>query len=77
MATWIKFNNLGTAEYLNLENTYRIVPDAANLQLTFYDVNSILPLTITFASLADFTETLSKLESIVKVIEIDALAPQR
>lgn len=77
MATWIKFNNLGTTEYINLENTYRIVPDPVTFSLTFYDVNSILPLTVTFASLADFTETLSKLESIVKVIEIDALAPQR
>lgn len=63
-------------EYINLENTYRITPNELNNTLTFYDVNSILPLTLTFSNLQELKLAVSKLESILRVIDLDLLAPQ-
>lgn len=72
---WIKLTHSTGADFINLEQVYRIYVTSPT-ELTFYDANSILPISYTFASSADLTDALSKFESIVRVIDIDNLAPQ-
>lgn len=73
---WIKLTHSSGAEYINLTEVYRIVQTAAT-DLTFYDANSILPITYVFSSAQELTTTLNKLESIIDTIDIDAIADQR
>jgi hypothetical protein len=72
---FIKLTHSGGADYINLEQVYRIYQTSAT-ELTFYDANSILPISYNFATVADLKDALSKFESIVRVIDIDNLAPQ-
>ena len=72
---WIKLTHSTGADYLNIDQVYKIVQTAPN-DLTFYDANSILPTTYIFSTAADLAENLAKFESITKIIDIDKLAPQ-
>lgn len=73
---WIKLTHVSGADYINLTEVYRIVQTSAT-DLTFYDANSILPITYTFASTQELTAALNKLERILNTIDIDSLADQR
>lgn len=73
---WIKLTHVSGSDYINLTQVYRIVQTSAT-DLTFYDANSILPITYTFSSAQELTFALNKLEAIVNIIDIDALADQR
>ena len=75
--TWIKLTDVGGPDYVNLDQVYKIIVDTGTLTLTFYDANSILPTTYTFAALTDLQETLAKLESLARIIDLDNLAPQQ
>jgi hypothetical protein len=73
--TWIKFEHtLGTVR-INLDNVYTIV-ESSPTNLTFYDNNSILPVTYTFSSAQDLSNFVSQIESVIRCINIDQLAPQ-
>jgi hypothetical protein len=72
---WIKLTHSGGEDYINLGQVYRIY-QTSGTQLTFYDANSILPISYNFATNADLKDALSKFQSIVRVIDIDNLAPQ-
>ena len=72
---WIKLTHTGGDDYINLEQVYRIY-ETSSTELTFYDANSVLPISYTFASPSVLMDTLSKFERIVRVIDIDNLAPQ-
>lgn len=72
---WIKLTHATGEEYLNIEQVYKIY-ESAPTELTFYDANSILPTTYTFASVQEKNDFLQKFESIVRLIDIDKLAPQ-
>ena len=72
---WIKLTHTGGDDYINLEQVYRIY-ETSPTELTFYDANSVLPISYTIASAASLKDALSKFESIVRVIDIDNLAPQ-
>jgi len=72
---WIKLTHVSGVDYINLTEVYRIV-QTASTDLTFYDANSILPITYTFSSAQELTEALNKLERIINTIDIDALANQ-
>jgi hypothetical protein len=73
---WIKLNHIAGVEYVNLDQVYKINRTAPN-EITFYDANSILPISFIFNSSQDLDEVLLKLEAIVSIIDIDKLAPQR
>lgn len=72
---WIKLTHTGGSVYLNLEQVYRY-EQTSSTDITFYDANSILPTTYTFATPVALTAFLAKLTSISKVIDIDQLATQ-
>jgi hypothetical protein len=72
---WIKLTHTGGSVYLNLEQVYRY-ESTSTTEITFYDANSILPTTYTFATAAALTTCMAKLASISKVIDIDQLATQ-
>jgi|688.fasta_scaffold76327_4 hypothetical protein len=72
---WIKLTHTSGSVYLNLEQVYRY-EQTASTEITFYDANSILPTSYTFATAAALTECIAKLTSISKVIDIDQLATQ-
>jgi len=72
---WLKITHTGGWETINLDQVYRIA-ETASTDLTFYDANSILPTTYTFASSAEKDEFLQKFESIIRLIDIDKLAQQ-
>lgn len=72
---WIKLTHTGGSVYLNLEQVYRY-EQTSSTDITFYDANSILPTTYTFATSVALTAFLAKLTSISKVIDIDQLATQ-
>jgi hypothetical protein len=72
---WIKLTHTSGSVYLNLEQVYRY-EQTSSTDITFYDANSILPTTYTFATSAALTAFLAKLTSISKVIDIDQLATQ-
>ena len=72
---FIKITHNGGFDYINLNQVYRIVQTSAT-EITFYDVNSIIPITYSFPSAADATLFLAKFDSFSKVIDIDKLAPQ-
>ena len=73
--TWIKLTHSTGADYINLAQIYRII-QSTTLELTFYDANSILPISFTFSSADELTATLKKLESLVNLIDIESLANQ-
>jgi hypothetical protein len=73
---WIKITDVGTPDYINLDQLYKIEADAAAFSLTFWDANSVLPTTYTFANYAAFSTFINKLEKIINTIDIDFLAPQ-
>jgi hypothetical protein len=73
---WIKLTHTSGADYINLTEVYRIV-QTSSTGLTFYDANSILPITYTFASSQELTESLNKLDRIIGAIDIEAIADQR
>lgn len=72
---WIKITHVGGSVYLNLEQVYRYELTSST-QITFYDANSILPTSYTFATSGDLDKFVAKLSSISKVIDIDQLATQ-
>lgn len=73
---WIKITDVGTPDYINLDQLYKIEADAGAYTLTFWDANSVLPTTYTFGSLDEFSTFINKLERVINTIDIDALAPQ-
>lgn len=73
---WIKITDVGGPDYINLSQLYRIVGNPSTFQLTFYDANSILPITYTFSNLADYNTFVNKIERVAAIIDIDSLAPQ-
>lgn len=75
--TWIKLTDVGGPDYVNLDQVFKIIVNTAGPTLTFYDVTSIFPTTYTFASLSDLQETMAKLESLARIIDIDRLPPQQ
>ena len=74
--TFIKLTYSTGTVYLNLDNVYSI-QETGTSDLTIYDANSILPVSYTFSSVTERDKVIAKLESIVRVIDIDALAPQQ
>lgn len=72
---WIKLTHVSGADYINLEQVYKIVQTAPTV-VTIYDANSILPTSYTFATAQELTSTLAKFASIVQIIDIDNLAAQ-
>jgi hypothetical protein len=74
--TFIKLTYSTGSVYLNLDKVYSI-EETSTADLTIYDANSILPVTYTFATAAERASVVAKLESIVRVIDIDALAKQQ
>jgi hypothetical protein len=72
---WIKLTHSGGADFINLDQVYKIKQTSAT-ELTFYDANSILPISYSFSTLANLNDALNKFQSIVRVIDIDNLAPQ-
>jgi hypothetical protein len=74
--TFIKLTYSTGTVYLNLDNVYSIT-ETGTSDLTIYDANSILPVSYTFSSAAERDKVIAKLESIARVIDIDALAPQQ
>jgi len=72
---WIKLTHTSGADYINLEQVYRIFQTAPT-DLTFYDANSILPITYSFSSAQETLDVLAKLESLARIIDIDKLAAQ-
>lgn len=74
--TFIKLTHSSGSVYLNLDQVYSI-EETSTADLTIYDANSILPVSYTFASASERSEVLAKLESIVRVIDIDKLATQQ
>lgn len=73
--TWIKFEHTLGKVRINLDNVYAII-ETSSTNLTFYDNNSILPVTYTFASAQDLSNFVSQIESVIRCINIDQLAPQ-
>jgi hypothetical protein len=72
---WIKLTHSSGSVFLNLEQVYRYEATSST-EITFYDANSILPTSYTFATAAALTAFMAKLASISKVIDIDQLATQ-
>ena len=72
---WIKLTHTIGADYINLEQVYRIL-QTASTDITFYDANSILPITYTFSTAQETVDVLDKLESLAQIIDIDKLADQ-
>lgn len=72
---WIKLTHTLGADYINLEQVYKIVQTSPT-EVTLYDANSILPTSYTFSSAQELTSTLAKFSSIVQIIDIDNLAAQ-
>jgi len=72
---WIKLTHTTGSIYLNLEQVYRYEATSST-EITFYDANSILPTSYTFASSAALAAVVAKLASISNVIDIDQLATQ-
>jgi phenylalanine-4-hydroxylase len=72
---WIKLTHTIGADYINLEQVYRIL-QTASTDITFYDANSILPITYSFSTAQETVDVLDKLESLAQIIDIDKLADQ-
>jgi len=72
---WIKLTHTIGADYINLEQVYRIL-QTASTDITFYDANSILPITYSFSTAQETIDVLDKLESLAQIIDIDKLADQ-
>ena len=72
---WIKITHLAGYIHLNLEQVYRFERTAPT-EITFYDANSILQTSYSFATELELTQMMDKLVSILKVIDIDQLAAQ-
>lgn len=72
---WIKLTHTTGIDYINLQNVYRIT-QTASTDIEVYDAGSIPPVTYSFSTAQELTDTLKKLESIVQSIDIDALAAQ-
>lgn len=72
---WIKLTHTTGADYINLEQVYRIFQTSPT-DLTFYDANSILPITYSFSTAQETIDVLDKLESLAQIIDIDKLADQ-
>jgi hypothetical protein len=73
---WIKLTHSSGIRYINLEEVYTIDGTSSPTDITFYDANSILPITYSFASAQEKNEVLAKLTSIISPIDIDLIAPQ-
>jgi hypothetical protein len=72
---YIKLTHVSGIDYINLDQVYRIT-QTSSTDLTFYDANSILPITYSFSSAQELTATLKKFESIIQSIDITSLATQ-
>jgi hypothetical protein len=73
---WIKLTYSSGVRYINLEQVYAIDGTSSSNSITFYDSNSILPITYSFASAQEKQEVISKLAAIISPIDIDSIAPQ-
>jgi hypothetical protein len=72
---WIKLTHTTGSVNLNLEQVYRY-ESTSSTEITFYDANSILPTSYSFATAAELTAVMAKLSNILSVIDIDQLATQ-
>lgn len=73
---WIKLTYSSGIRYINLEEVYSIDGTSSATAITFYDSNSILPITYSFASAQEKEEVLSKLAALLSPIDLDLIAPQ-
>ena len=73
---WIKLTHSTGINYINLEQVYMIDGSTSPTDITFYDSNSILPISYTFSTSQEKDQVLSKLASIIDSIDLDLLAPQ-
>lgn len=71
---FIKLTHTGGSVYLNLDNIYSM-EETSTTDLTITD-NTATSIAYTFASSDELAEVVSKLESILRVIDIDKLAIQ-
>ena len=74
--TFIKLTHSSGSVYLNLDQIVSI-EETSTADLTIYDASSSSPVSYTFSSAAVRAEVIAKLESIVRVIDIDSLAKQQ
>jgi len=72
---WIKLTHVNGSDYINLDQVYKITR-TAELSITFYDSNSILPTTYTFANINELKSALMKFERLVNIVDLDKLAIQ-
>jgi hypothetical protein len=72
---WLKIQHVGGVDFLNLEQVYRVRPSGTT-DVIFYDANSILPVSYSFATQQEQIEFIAKFESITQALELDKLAAQ-
>jgi hypothetical protein len=73
--TWIKITHISGSTHLNIDQVYKYEQTAA-AEITFYYDDSITPTVYSFSTAVELTEFITKLKSILKVIDIDQLATQ-
>jgi hypothetical protein len=74
--TFIKLTHLSGSVYLNLDQVVSI-EETSTVDLTISDNTNASPTVYSFSSASDRAEVVAKLESIVRVIDIDTLAAQQ
>lgn len=73
---WIKLTYSSGIRLINLEEVYAIDGTSSATDITFYDSNSILPITYSFSSSQEKDEVLAKLSAVISPIDLDLIAPQ-
>jgi len=74
--TFIKLTHSSGSVYLNLDQVVSI-EETSTADLTISDNTNTSPVVYSFSSASDRAEVVAKLESIVRVIDIDTLAAQQ
>jgi hypothetical protein len=72
---WIKLTHTSGSVYLNLEQVYRYEATSST-EITFYDANSILPTSYTFATPSELNIIIKKLSGLLNIVDIDQLVAQ-
>ncbi len=73
--TWIKITHIGGTDYLNLDQVNRF-KETGVADLIVYYLDPAMTVTYSLASADDRASLISKLSSVLKVIDIDQLATQ-
>lgn len=74
--TFIKLTHSSGSVYLNLDQIVSI-EETSTTDLTVYDNTNASPFVYSFSSTSTRSEVIAKLESIIRVIDIDKLATQQ